>query len=50
MTWAEMDVHTRSTHAAVVSAASGELWRARFGGEVELVVEWLAELPGPVHG
>jgi hypothetical protein len=44
-----MDVHARSTHAAVVSAVWGELWRARFGGEVEPVVEWLVELPGPVH-
>jgi transposase len=49
MTWVGMDVHARSTHAAVVIAASGELWRARFGGEVGPVVEWLAELPGPVH-
>jgi transposase len=49
MTWVGMDVHARSMHVAVVSAASGELSRARFGGEVEPVVEWLAVLPGPVH-
>lgn len=49
MTWAAMDVHARSTHAAAVSAVSGELVRARFGGEIEPVVDWLAGLPGPVH-
>jgi transposase len=49
MTFAAMDVHARSTHAAVVDAVSGELSRARFGGEIEPVVEWLAGLPGPVH-
>jgi hypothetical protein len=40
MTWAALDVHARSTHAAAVSAVSGELVRARFGGEVEPVVAW----------
>lgn len=49
MTWAAMDVHARSTHAAAIDRVSGELSRARFGGEVEPVVEWLAGLPGPVH-
>lgn len=42
MTWAAMDVHARSTQAAAVDAVSGELVRARFGGEVESVVDWLA--------
>jgi transposase len=49
MTWAGLDVHARSTHAAVVDARSGELVRARFGGGVEPVVDWLASLAGPVH-
>ena len=49
MTWAAMDVHARSTYAAAVDAVSGELSRARFGGEVEPVVEWLAGLAAPVH-
>jgi transposase len=44
-----MDVHARSTHAAVVSTASGELSRAAFGGGVESVVDWLAGLPAPVR-
>lgn len=49
MTWAGLDVHARSTHAAAVDARSGELVRARFGGGAEPVVEWLAGLPAPVH-
>jgi transposase len=49
MTWAGLDVHARSTHAAAVDARSGGLVRVRFGGEVEPVVEWLAGLPAPVH-
>ena len=49
MTWAGLDVHARSTQVAVVDARSGELVRARFGGEVEPVVEWLAGLAAPVH-
>lgn len=49
MTWAGLDVHARSTYAAAVDAVSGEVVRARFGGGVEPVVEWLAALPAPVH-
>jgi transposase len=49
MTWAALDVHARSTHAVAVDAVSGELLRARFGGGIEMVVGWLAELPAPVH-
>jgi transposase len=49
MTWAAMDVHARSTYVAAIDRESGELCRARFGGEVESVVEWLLGLPGPVH-
>jgi Transposase len=49
VTWAGLDVHARSIHAAVVDARSGELVRQRFGGETEAVVAWLAELPGPLR-
>ena len=49
MTWAGLDVHARSTHAAAVDVLTGELVRARFGPGVEGVVGWLASLPGPVR-
>lgn len=49
VTWAGLDVHARSIHAAVVDARSGELVRQRFGGETEAVVAWLAQLPGPLR-
>jgi len=49
VTWVGMDVHARSTHAAAVIAAAGELRRARFGGGAEAVVAWLGGLPAPVR-
>ena len=49
VTWVGLDVHARSVVAAVVSAETGELLRARFGGEAGPVAAWLAGLPGPVH-
>lgn len=49
MTWAGLDVHARSTHAAAIDSMSGELTRARFGPGVEAPVAWLAGLPGPVR-
>src|SRR6188472_92397 len=50
MTWAAMDVHARSIHAAALDVLSGELTRRRFdSGRVEPVVAWLGELAGPVH-
>jgi transposase len=49
VTWVGLDVHARSVVAAAVSAQTGELRRARFGGEAEPVAAWLAGLPGPVH-
>lgn len=49
MTWVGMDVHARSTHAAAVMAATGELRRVRFGVGSESVVAWLSELPAPVR-
>jgi transposase len=40
----------RSTHAAAIDVASGELRRARFGGGTGEVVEWLRGLPQPLRG
>src|SRR5579875_1272204 len=50
MTWAAMDVHARSTYAESMDVAAGGLSRQRVDtGAVELVVAWLAGLPGPVR-
>jgi hypothetical protein len=49
VTYAGLDVHARSTHAAVIDVATGEVLRARFGPGVEEPVAWLAGLPGPVR-
>jgi transposase len=49
MTWAGLDVHARSTHAAAVIAETGELRRALLGAGADGVVGWLAALPQPVH-
>ena len=49
MTWVGMDVHARSTEAAAIDVLTGELRRARFGGGVEPVVDWLGALRQPVH-
>ena len=49
MTFAGLDVHARSTHAAAIDVITGELVRARFGAGVEAPVAWLAGLPGPVR-
>src|SRR6266536_3901957 len=50
MTYVGLDVHARSTHAAAIDVASGELRRARFGGGSGEVVEWLQTLPLPLKG
>src|SRR2546428_510523 len=50
MTYVGLDVHARSTHAAAIDVASGELYRARFGGGSEEVVAWLQTLPAPLRG
>ena len=50
MTYVGLDVHARSTHAAAIDVASGELRRARFGGGSEEVIAWLQSLPRPLHG
>ena len=49
MTWVGFDVHARSTHAAAIDLATGELSRVRFGPGVDAPVAWLQELPGPVR-
>jgi transposase len=49
LTYAGLDVHARSTHAAAIDVVSGELVRARFGPGIEEPVAWLAGLPGPVR-
>lgn len=49
VTYAGLDVHARSTHAAAINVLSGELLRARFGPGVEQPIRWLAGLPGPVR-
>jgi transposase len=50
MTYVGLDVHARSTHAAVIDVASGELRRARFGGGSDEVIGWLRALPRPLKG
>ena len=47
VTWAGLDVHARSTHAAAINVLSGEMIRARFGPGVDEPVAWLSALPGP---
>jgi transposase len=49
MTFAGLDVHARSTHAAAIDAMTGELTRVRFGAGVPEAVAWLEGLPGPVR-
>lgn len=49
VTYAGLDVHARSTHAAAIDVSTGELVRARFGPGVEEPVAWLQSLPGPVR-
>jgi transposase len=49
MTWVGLDVHARSTHAAAIDRESGELTRARFGTGADPVVDWLLQLPQPMH-
>lgn len=49
MTWAGLDVHARSTHAAAIDTLTGEVVRERFGPGVEAPIAWLSGLPGPVR-
>jgi transposase len=48
VTWAGLDVHARSTHAAAINVLTGEITRARFGPGIAEPIGWLAALPGPV--
>jgi transposase len=50
MTYVGLDVHARSTDAAAIDVATGELRRARFGGGSEEVIGWLRTLPQPLCG
>jgi transposase len=49
MTSVGLDVHARSTQATVIDMVTGEISRARLGGEAEAVVEFLIGLPRPVR-
>ena|ERR1035441_137640 len=49
VTYAGLDVHARSTHAAAIDVETGELVRARFGPGTEEPVAWLQNLPGPAR-
>ena len=49
MTFAGLDVHARSTHAAAIDAMTGELTPVRFGAGVTEAVAWPEGLPGPVR-
>ncbi len=49
MTFAGLDVHARSTHAAAIDVRSGELRRARFAGGSDDVLAWLGQLPQPLQ-
>jgi transposase len=49
VTWAGLDVHARSTHAAAIDTATGVLIRVRFGPGVDAPLAWLGRLPGPVR-
>ena len=50
MTYVGLDVHARSTHAAAIEVATGELRRARFGGGSAEAIAWLQTLPPPLRG
>jgi transposase len=49
VTFAGLDVHARSTHAAAIDVLSGELRRACFGAGSEEVVAWLQGLSQPAY-
>jgi transposase len=49
VTWAGLDVHARSTHAAAIDIETGELMRARFGPGIEEPLAWLEGLRGPAR-
>ena len=47
--FAGLDVHARKTAAAAVVLGSGEVFRARLGGEPAETIGWLRSLPGEVR-
>ncbi len=49
MTFAGLDVHARSIHAAAIDVRTGELRRVRFGARSEEAISWLQALPQPVR-
>jgi transposase len=49
MTFAGLDVHARSIHAAAIDVQAGELRRVRFGARSEEAISWLQALPQPVR-
>src|SRR5580700_886029 len=49
MTCVGLDVHARSTYAAAIDLATGEVRRSRFGRGVEAPIDWLRGLRGPVR-
>jgi transposase len=49
MTSVGLDVHARSTRVTVIDMVTGEVSRARLGGEAAEVVRFLASLPAPVR-
>jgi transposase len=49
MTCVGLDVHARSTHAAAIDLATGEVRRSRFGPGLEAPIDWLRGLAGPVR-
>jgi transposase len=49
MTFAGLDVHARSIHAAAIDVQTGELRRVRFGAGSEEAISWLQALPQPVR-
>ena len=42
-----LDVHARSVVAAGIDGATGEVFRRRFGNDMEEIIAWVRGLPGP---
>ena len=43
-----LDVHARSVAAAAIDGVTGEVFKARLVPDQQVVLDWLAQLPGPV--
>ena len=43
-----LDVHARSVVATAIDTTTGELFKERLVPSNEIILEWLARLPGPV--